>query len=115
MIMAISGLGLGMPTSSAHYYGGYHPYYGCTATNIHITPLWVEATGYNSASGGYYKCTGKFLNYNPVTKHWGVLEWNPKHTREGEWTARDDDMDFSINGRCKGLGWQHNVWLVKTK
>ena len=74
MMVAITGLGFGMPVSSAHYYG-------CTATNIHVTPKWVEASGYNS-SGGYYWCTGKFKNYNPVTHHWGVLRWNPKHTAE---------------------------------
>jgi N-acetylmuramoyl-L-alanine amidase len=85
-----------------------------SATNVHITPTEVTATGFNSASGGYYWCTGTFLNYNPVTKRWGELEWNPKGTAEGEWTMRDDDMDFSINGRCKGLGWQHQVFLVKT-
>jgi N-acetylmuramoyl-L-alanine amidase len=79
-----------------------------------VTPTVVSATGYNSASGGYYWCTGTFKNYNPVTGHWGVLVWNPKGTKEGEWTATDDDMDFSINGHCKGLGWQSGVYLVKT-
>lgn len=84
-----------------------------SATNVHVTPTTVTATGYNSASGGWYRCTGTFLNYNPVTGNYGVLVWNPKGTAEGEWTATDDDMDFSINGRCKGTGWQHNVWLKK--
>lgn len=86
-----------------------------SAINVGITSTVVTATGYNSASGGYYWTTGTFKNYNPVTGHWGVLEWNPKGTAEGEWTASDNDMDFSINGKCKmSTGWQKNIWLVKS-
>lgn len=75
-----------------------------------ITPLIVTATGYNSAVGGYFWCTGEFYNYNPFTGNWGVLEWNPKGTPEGEWTASDSDADFSINGHCKA--WGSQMWLV---
>ena len=81
----------------------------CSATNVHITPTVVTATGWNSACGGWYRCTGTFLNYDPFDHHWGVLRFNPKGTSEGEWTG-DDDSDFSINGHCKAVG--SSVWLI---
>lgn len=101
----ICGMGFAM-------FGIVEPVCASSAINVHITPTTVTATGYNSAGGGYFWCTGTFENYNPFTGHWGVLEWNPKGTPEGEWTARDDDSDFSIDGQCKSGGYGRNVWLV---
>jgi N-acetylmuramoyl-L-alanine amidase len=72
-----------------------------SAVNVKITPTTVTATGYNSASGGYFWTTGKFENYDPFSHEWGVLEWNPKGTLEGEWTSKASDADFSIDGQCK--------------
>jgi hypothetical protein len=71
----------------------------------------ITATGMNSASGGYYKCTGTFYNYCPICHHWEVMEWNPKHTAEGEWTCAHCGADFSINGHCKA--YHSKYWLVK--
>ena len=78
-----------------------------------ITPTTVTATGYNSASGGYYWTTGTFENYDPFSHEWGVLEWNPKGTEEGEWTSKASDADFSIDGQCKSG--HSNVHLVPVK
>ncbi len=75
-----------------------------------ITPTTVTATGYNSASGGYFWTTGTFENYDPFSHQWGVLEWNPKGTPEGEWTSKVSDADFSIDGQCKSG--HSNVHLV---
>ena len=73
----------------------------CSAVNVKITPTTVTATGYNSASGGYFWTTGTFENYDPFSHKWGVLEWNPKGTPEGEWTSKVSGADFSIDGQCK--------------
>ena len=78
-----------------------------------VTPTTVTATGYNSASGGYYWTTGTFENYDPFSHEWGVLEWNPKGTAEGEWTSKASDADFSIDGQCKSG--HSNVHLVPVK
>ena len=78
-----------------------------------VTPTTVTATGYNSAGGGYYWTTGTFENYDPFTHEWGVLEWNPKGTSEGEWTSKVSDADFSIDGQCKSG--HSNVHLVPVK
>jgi hypothetical protein len=77
---------------------------------VTVTPTTVTATGYNSAGGGYYWTTGTFENYDPFTHQWGVLEWNPKGTAEGEWTSKVSDADFSIDGQCKSG--HSNVHLV---
>ncbi len=81
-----------------------------SAINVKITPTTVTATGYNSASGGYIWTTGTFENYDPFSHEWGVLEWNPKGTPEGEWTSKVSDADFSIDGQCKSG--HSNVHLV---
>ena len=73
----------------------------------------MTATGYNSASGGYFWTTGTFENYDPFSHEWGVLEWNPKGTPEGEWTSRVSDADFSIDGQCKSG--HSDVYLVPVK
>jgi hypothetical protein len=90
------GLILALPISSASNVTN-----SCSAINVKITPTTVTATGYNSASGGYYWTTGTFENYDPFSHEWGVLEWNPKGTPEGEWTSKVSDADFSIDGQCK--------------
>jgi hypothetical protein len=77
---------------------------------VKITSTTVTATGYNSASGGYFWTTGTFENYDPFSHEWGVLEWNPKGTPEGEWTSKASDADFSIDGQCKSG--HSNVHLV---
>jgi hypothetical protein len=84
-----------------------------SAINVGITSTTVTATGYNSASGGYFWTTGTFENYDPFSHEWGVLEWNPKGTPEGEWTSKASDADFSIDGQCKSG--HSNVHLVPVK
>ena len=102
------GLILAVPVSSAA-----HVYKFISAVNVKITPTTVTATGYNSASGGYFWTTGTFENYDPFSHQWGVLEWNPKGTAEGEWTSKASDADFSIDGQCKSG--HSNVHLVPVK
>jgi hypothetical protein len=56
----IFGLIFALPISSASNVTN-----SSSAVNVKITPTTVTATGYNSASGGYFWTTGTFENYDP--------------------------------------------------
>ena len=74
------------------------------ATAVTITNNEVSASGMNSCSKGWYYVSGDFMNYCPFCKHKGTLVWNPKGTKEGEWTCKYCDADFCICGKCKATG-----------
>lgn len=71
----------------------------------------ISAKGWNSCSKGWYRTSGKFINYCPFCHHYNTLIWNPKHTSEGEWTCKHCDADFCICGKCKARG--SGVYLRK--
>ena len=71
----------------------------------------VTAYGWNSCSKGWFKTGGTWLDYCPFCHSYNCLEYNPKHTYEGEWTCSKCDADFCNCGRCKATG--SNVYLIK--
>jgi hypothetical protein len=73
---------------------------------VSITTDEVKASGMNSCSNGWYHVTGDFKNYCPFCGHSGCLRWNPKGTKEGEFTCGKCGADFCICGRCKATGSQ---------
>ena len=78
-----------------------------------VTPQYVQASGYNSASGGWYWINhATFENYCPYCGRHGGLTFNPKGTPEGEFTCKFCDSDFSISGKCKS-GYRNAKSLTK--
>jgi hypothetical protein len=90
------------------YIGSIGAVSASSAINVKVTNQYVTATGYNSASGGWYWCTGTFINRCSFCG--GKLSFNPKGTPEGEFTCIRCDADYSINGHCKASG--SGVWLT---
>lgn len=83
-----------------------------TTTNAAVSGAGtVTAYGWNSCSLGWFKTGGTFLNYCPLCHCYNCLEYNPKHTYEGEWTCSKCGADYCLCGRCKATG--SNVHLTK--
>lgn len=86
---------------------------GVGAYNVVVTSKYVYATGRCSCSlyKDYKYHTRVFYNYNPATRHWGVLSFEEGPagltSPEGLWVAKDTDMDFClVHGKshdCRGV------------
>jgi hypothetical protein len=81
--------------------------------DVVVTSQYVKATALCSCGehpyGNYY--TAEFVNYCPICKSYGTLEFNPKGTAEGEWTCSKCNADYcAADGKEKMPG--SNIFLT---
>lgn len=83
--------------------------------NVIVTKDYVKATALDSCGHSSYAYhTATFVNYCPWCHKHGVLIWNPKGTKEGEWTCKHCDSDFcAADGKTKLNG--RSIYLIVYK
>lgn len=81
---------------------------GCSSAATPVIGGYFEPGGYYGGHAGYHY----WVNYDPSSGKYGVLEFNPKGTEEGELTSSVTDTDYDGCTGADKCGSGARYWLI---